>query len=221
MLIISLVQDNLGRKEVHVARRKSRRTRSRKGWRSVTCSPRGLRLIQSVWSRSWSRSRPVVGEEGKLAGKRAARRGEERRGEERIERGRGEEGPGSISEEVEEEESRRSGQAQAPVRSMPVSRSYKALVLGGRATVGVPHSEHAPRRESIVSRNKRFVAVSSLEDKRSACFETRPIRCTLTTFAAALPPPPPPPPHHPTTPPPPRVGSGARGGKEPASSVFL
>lgn len=29
---------------------------------------------------------------------------------------------------------------------MPVSRFYKALVLGGRATVGVPHSEHAPRR---------------------------------------------------------------------------
>ena len=29
---------------------------------------------------------------------------------------------------------------------MPVSRFYKALVLGGRATVGVPHSERAPRR---------------------------------------------------------------------------
>lgn len=61
------------------------RVRSRKGWRSVTCSRRGLRLIQSVRSRSRSRSesrsRPVVGEggeEGKLARKRAERRGEER-----------------------------------------------------------------------------------------------------------------------------------------------
>ena len=68
---------------------------------------------------------------------------------------RSEGGPGSISEDVEEEEEeeeeQRSGQAQAPVRSMPVSRSYKALVLGGRATVGVPHSEHAPRRGHIES----------------------------------------------------------------------
>lgn len=123
-----------------------------------------MRLIQSVWSRSDSRPAAARRRGGKLARKRAEREREREKEQEAYRRWR------------RGEKSRRSGQAQAPVRSMPVSRSYKALVLGGRATVGVPRSEHAPRRESIVSRNKRFV--SPLEDKRSA-ETTPPILLTL------------------------------------------
>lgn len=73
--------------------------------------------------------------------------------------GGGEGGPGSRSEEEEEDEQRGAGKRKRPSdRSMPVSRSYKALVLGGRATVGVPHSEHEPRREHNAPTSPSFAA---------------------------------------------------------------